>query len=303
MVDSLKVLAGVAGGGTSGAELSYFAPVDTAPPIAGAGTAGVQVVTISGTPTGGSFTLTYNGQTTAPIVYNAATTAVTSALVALSTVGAGNATTSGSAGGPYTITFNASIGQYTLIASSALSGGSSPSIAVSTTTPGVQTSTRMANAAIPTAYKSPGWISSDGLTETVSDSSTDIAGYGTVYPVRTLITASKRTFDLTFLETNHTSVEIYNRQPIGSTGTADSIGGFASSIGFPQILRYAAVFDVVDGTNHTRLYAPRLQVTGVGNLVIKAGEVIGRPVTFTAYPDATGTVIYEDYIVTSLAGV
>ncbi|WP_280389313.1 hypothetical protein [Nocardia wallacei] len=60
-------------------------------------------VTITGSPTGGTFTLTVDGQTTTGIAYNAAASAVQSALEALSTVGTGNATVTGSAGGPYSV--------------------------------------------------------------------------------------------------------------------------------------------------------------------------------------------------------
>ena len=56
-----------------------------------------------GEQTSGTFTLTYQGQTTAEIAYNAEATAVQTALEALSTVGAGNVAVSGAAGGPYTI--------------------------------------------------------------------------------------------------------------------------------------------------------------------------------------------------------
>ncbi|MFE7799007.1 hypothetical protein [Nocardia sp. NPDC057440] len=61
-------------------------------------------VTIGGSPTGGTFTLSFGGQTTAGIAYNAAASAVDSALELLSSVGTGNATVTGSAGGPYTVT-------------------------------------------------------------------------------------------------------------------------------------------------------------------------------------------------------
>ena len=73
-----------------------------------------QVVTLTGAPAGGNFTLTYNGKTTAPIPYNATAAQVDAALEALSTIGAGNVTVvtdpnaqhvTGSAGGPWTITF------------------------------------------------------------------------------------------------------------------------------------------------------------------------------------------------------
>lgn len=55
-----------------------------------------------GAATAGTFTLTVGGQTTAGIAYNAAASAVKSALEALSTVGAGNATVTGT--GPYSVT-------------------------------------------------------------------------------------------------------------------------------------------------------------------------------------------------------
>lgn len=57
-----------------------------------------------GSPSAGNFTLTYKGQTTGNIAYNAASSAVQTAVQALSTVGSGNALVTGSAGGPYTIT-------------------------------------------------------------------------------------------------------------------------------------------------------------------------------------------------------
>ena len=48
----------------------------------------------------GMFTLTFGGQTTAEIAYNAEATAVQTALEALPTVGAGNVAVAGAAGGP-----------------------------------------------------------------------------------------------------------------------------------------------------------------------------------------------------------
>ena len=52
----------------------------------------VQRITIAGTPTQGTFTLTYAGQTTAPIAYNATAANVVTALEALSNIGTGNVT-------------------------------------------------------------------------------------------------------------------------------------------------------------------------------------------------------------------
>lgn len=62
----------------------------------------VQVVTLAGGPTGGTFTLTFSGQTTAGIAYNAAAADVKSALEALSNV----TTVTVTGTGPWTVTFN-----------------------------------------------------------------------------------------------------------------------------------------------------------------------------------------------------
>ena len=65
-----------------------------------------QTITITGAPTGGNFTLTYAGQPTANIAWNAAATAVESALIALSNLSAPDITSvAGPNGGPWVVTF------------------------------------------------------------------------------------------------------------------------------------------------------------------------------------------------------
>ncbi len=95
----------------------------------------VDTATITGGPTGGTFTLSVTSggttTTTAGIAYNAAASAVQMALQGLANVGNGNVTVTGSAGGPYTIFFAGSLGPVTLAASGAgLTGGTGPSVAV-----------------------------------------------------------------------------------------------------------------------------------------------------------------------------
>ena len=65
----------------------------------------VQTVTLTGSPTSGNFTLTFSGQTTANIAYNATAQTVQDALVALSTISGGDVSVTGLAGGPWTVTF------------------------------------------------------------------------------------------------------------------------------------------------------------------------------------------------------
>jgi hypothetical protein len=100
-----------------------------------------QTITITGTPTGGNFKLTYAGATTADIPYNSAAAAVVSALEALPNIGPGNVTGSGGAlpGTPVVITFTNQLGRQNvgqMTASHTFTGGTTPAIAVTTTTAG-----------------------------------------------------------------------------------------------------------------------------------------------------------------------
>lgn len=60
----------------------------------------MQTLTFTGTPTGGTFTLTFEGETTGPIAHDADPSAVQSELEALTTVGAGNVEVTPTSGGP-----------------------------------------------------------------------------------------------------------------------------------------------------------------------------------------------------------
>lgn len=100
-----------------------------------------QTVTITGTPTGGTFTLTFGGQTTGTIAYNAAAATVEAALELLSTIGQGNVQVTGNAGGPYTVEFvgqlqNSNVADMTA-SGAGLTGGTSPSVTIATATAGV----------------------------------------------------------------------------------------------------------------------------------------------------------------------
>jgi trimeric autotransporter adhesin len=75
----------------------------------GSGTNEIQVITLGGSPTGGTFTLTYSGQTTGNIAYNADAATVDAALEALSNIGAGDVGVTGSAGGPWTVEFTGAL--------------------------------------------------------------------------------------------------------------------------------------------------------------------------------------------------
>jgi hypothetical protein len=85
--------------------------------------------------------LTYSGQTTSAIAWNATATAVQTALRALSNIGNNDVVVTGGPGPatPYVVTFqgsleDADVAQMT--ATGSFTGGTSPAVAVTTTTPG-----------------------------------------------------------------------------------------------------------------------------------------------------------------------
>lgn len=100
----------------------------------------VQTVTISGGPTGGTFTLTFRGATTTALPYNASLAAVQAALAKLPTIGFANvAVTGGTPGASYVVRFQGVLGATDLpvmSAAHAFTGGTAPGIAVAQTTAG-----------------------------------------------------------------------------------------------------------------------------------------------------------------------
>ena len=123
-------------------DLKGPAPAITHTTPGAAGTNEIQALSLTGSPSGGDFTLGFGGQTTTKIAFNAKASDVQAALSALSNVGAGNiACTDGPLpASSVTIKFLGTLGlsPQALItsSSSSLSGGTSPAVVVTRTTAG-----------------------------------------------------------------------------------------------------------------------------------------------------------------------
>lgn len=138
-----------------------------------AGTSEVQTITITGGPAGGTFTVTYDGQTTTNIAFNAIGTTVQAALEALSNLAPGDVVVTGGAGGPYTATFAASLGNVVQMTANGalLTGGTAPAVGVVTTTPGVNPETIGYKAPLVGAQLQPNGVSLEFWTRAVMDGS------------------------------------------------------------------------------------------------------------------------------------
>lgn len=126
---------------------AFQGPILTTAGAPSAGTNCIQTITIGGTPTSGTFTLTYKGKTTSAITWSATNNTlvanIDAALEALKTIGTGGVTTavdSMTAGiGTITVTFTGDNAKLLIPAMTSTSSltGSSPTLAVAITTAGV----------------------------------------------------------------------------------------------------------------------------------------------------------------------
>lgn len=97
-----------------------------------------QDIALTGGPTGGTFTLTFSGQTTSALAFDATAATIDTALEALSNIGAGDVSVGGNPGGPWRVVFTnlmANSGQALMTADGAsLTGSGSQTFTVSAVT-------------------------------------------------------------------------------------------------------------------------------------------------------------------------
>jgi hypothetical protein len=133
------------------------------------------------------------------------------------------------------------------------------------------------------AFHTLGYISDDGLTEGRNESRQEFTPWGSLNPIRTMIVKSEKSFKITCWETNKEVMSLYYRQALSALTPASGVITFEDN-DHPAPDPRAFVFDVTDGTNLFRIYIPKGEVTEHGDVVYKTNELIGYPLTVTAYP-------------------
>ena len=255
----------------------------------------VQTITITGSPTGGTFTLTFSSQTTAAIAYNANAAAVQSALEALSNIAPGDVTVTGGPG-PGTAWVATFGGQYeftdvdAMTASGSFTGGTSPAIAVAATTAGSSVDL----VTLPVGFEDLGWISADGATYGRSTEVSDVRSFGSVEPTRSDVTSDTITMQVTAQETKLLTLGLYTGADTSELEAAAGTGEF--SIAKPSIpgFRYFRILGLfVDRDDDGReifiaRYMPRARITEWGEQQFADGDdPISYQMTFTGYEDST----------------
>lgn len=181
-----------------------------------------------------------------------------------------------------------------------VAGGGADGTGLAWFAPKGSTAPTSATATLDAAFLDAGIASEDGLAKKVKESSKEILGYGLFVPIRTIVTSSVITFVVTFRETNPVALAVYDRQPLSSI-TPDGSGDFGYGVGAYVQQRLAVVFDLADGTNRIRYYAPNVEVTDRGDEGGKQGESIAYQVTLTAYPGSDGNAVHKFFHVPALA--
>jgi len=237
----------------------------------------VQDIALTGSPTGGTLTLTFGGQTTGALAYNATATAVQAALQALSSIGSGNVTvTAAPSGSGWEVRFTGALAnsyQGVITGTGAsLTGGTSPAVAITTISAGGDAG----SAAIVT----------DPLGE-VSRTYTDAEG-------RTVRTVQDFTNGVVTGTSNATTGYTYNQVGVTSVTAYQSGGGV-------QVTAYA--YGVTTGTgsaiNSNDLVGITEYPDGTSGIASSAQEVtttvnaLGQTLTLTDRNGTTHTYTYD----------
>lgn len=127
-----------------------------------------------------------------------------------------------------------------------------------------------------------GYISDDGVEENYDEDTTEITAWQGGAVIRRVISSSEATFKFAMLENKREVVELYHK---GSTVVTDGSSGWKMDIMTPQADRRAFVIDVLDGSDHLRIYIPDGEVTERESIGYTTDGAIIYGVTITAYPN------------------
>ena len=142
-----------------------------------------------------------------------------------------------------------------------------------------------ATAPVDAKLKDLGYISEDGVTQSIDSDTNEIKAWQNGDVVRVIQTSHKVTFQFTLIETNEEVLKLFYADAAANGSLVKMTGA--------QSPHQTFVLDVLDGKKVLRIVIPDGQVTERGEVTYKNGEAVGYQVTVTAYPDSQGVKAYK----------
>lgn len=233
----------------------------------------VQTVKLSGTPTGGTFTLT-QGTATSALPYNATPAQVQTALEGLASVGAGNVTVTGTSltdTNGFDVTWISALQGQTkaLTGTASLTGGTTPAVGV--------TVKEAVNGWSPVGHTSRGDMPEFGF----DGGDSEVKGTWQNESLREVVTKPIADYLTMFLHQFDTSsFELYYGED-----SSDTVGVFGVANGNVAPIEKAFLVVIVDGDNRVGFYAPKASVRRDDSINLPVDEFASLPIkaTFLKY--------------------
>ncbi|MEU3986184.1 phage tail protein [Streptomyces sp. NPDC026672] len=144
-----------------------------------------------------------------------------------------------------------------------------------------------------TAWQNLGWVTTEGGLFKIEEESKDVEAAGSLEPIRTLMTKSTKSLQVTFQEALNPLVRsLYDNVPVLSL-KPDAVSGIATydMPDKPSDLRYAFIFDTMDGDKRMRLYMPNGKVVERGDEQPQTTAEMPVQMTFRFYKGSTAKAV------------
>lgn len=140
------------------------------------------------------------------------------------------------------------------------------------------------------AFKNLGYISEDGVTNSLSKETANIKEWGGDV-VDTVLNGQTDTFSFKFIE----SLNVDTLKCIyGTNNVTESSGAITVTVNATEAPSGVYVIDMIqNGNRMKRIVIPNGKITELGDVVYKADEAVGYDVTLTAHLDSSGNTHYE----------
>ena len=140
-----------------------------------------------------------------------------------------------------------------------------------------------------------GYVSSDGLTETIDSSTSKITAWGGD-TIKVVQTEHSVTYKLTLVETGNPDVlkAVFGDSNVNTTGASTTKGTLHKVLVNSKVRDAAAwCFEMADGDKVVRIFVPNGQITSVGDITYSDEDLIGYEIEIEALPDSTGNKAYK----------